>query len=200
MSDGDVSRLSHMRLRHISENGMAELSRKGLLNGQSISKLKFCEHCVFGKYRRVKFTKGIHNTKKTLNYMHYDLWRPFRAPSKFGANYMFTIIDDFSRKIWVFFFKQKSDVIATFKEWKIMIEKQIGKQVKLLRTNNGLEFFYDEFNTLCKLEGILRHYIVRHNPKQIGVAKRMKKTLMQKYVVCSLMLVYPSLLGLKLPL
>ncbi|KAL6332914.1 hypothetical protein AAG906_019919 [Vitis piasezkii] len=41
LSDGDVSRLWHMCLRHISENGMVELSRKGLLNGHSISKLKF---------------------------------------------------------------------------------------------------------------------------------------------------------------
>ena len=73
MTDGDVTKMWHMRLRNMSENGMAELSKIGLLDGQSTSKLKFYEHCVFGKQRRVKFSKGIHNTKGTLHYLHFDL-------------------------------------------------------------------------------------------------------------------------------
>ena len=53
---------------------------------------------------------------------------------------MSMIIDDFSRKVWVFFIKQKGDVFSTFKDWKTKIEKQIGRQVKCLCTDNGLEF------------------------------------------------------------
>ena len=37
---------------------------------------------------------------------------------------MLMIIDDFSRKVWVFFLKQKGDVFSKFKDWKTMIEKQ----------------------------------------------------------------------------
>ena len=62
-----------MRLGHMSENGMVELSKRGLLNGQSICKLKFYEHYVFGKQKRVKFTKGVHNTNVTLDYIHSNL-------------------------------------------------------------------------------------------------------------------------------
>ena len=61
-------------------------------------------------------------------------------PSNEGVNYMLTIIDDFSRRVWSFFLKHKSDVFATFKEWKINFEKQKGKQIKCLCTDNGLEF------------------------------------------------------------
>ena len=35
MTDGDVTRPWHMCLRHISENGLTQLSRRGLLDGQS---------------------------------------------------------------------------------------------------------------------------------------------------------------------
>ena len=98
---------------------------------------------------------------------------------------MLTIIDDFSRKVWVFFLKQKGVVFSTFKDWKIMIEKQIGRQVKRLHTDNGLEFCFDEFNSLYKKEGIVRHRIVRHTPQQNGVAERMNRTLMEK-VKCML--------------
>ena len=86
------------------------------------TKLKFYEHYVFGKQRRVKFSKGIHNTKGTLDYLHPDLWGPSRVLSDGGANYMLTIIDDFSRRAWSFFLKNKSDGFATFKEWKILIK------------------------------------------------------------------------------
>ena len=61
-----------MRLRHMSENEIIELSR-GLLNGLSISKLNLYEHFVFRKQMRVKFTKNIHNTKGTLDYINSDL-------------------------------------------------------------------------------------------------------------------------------
>ncbi|KAG8482658.1 hypothetical protein CXB51_023976 [Gossypium anomalum] len=180
LSDDDITKLWHMRLGHMSENGMVELSKRGLLDGQGICKLNFCEHCVFGKQKRVRFTRGIHNTKETLEYIHSDLWGPSRVPSRGGANYMLTFIDDFSRKVWAFFLKQKSDVFSAFKSWKIMIEKQTGKQIKYLRTDNGLEFCSDEFNRLCRSEGIVRHLTVRHTPQQNGVAERMNRTIMEK--------------------
>ncbi|KAG8473087.1 hypothetical protein CXB51_034983 [Gossypium anomalum] len=93
---------------------MAELSKRGLLDGQGICKLKFCEHCVFGKQKRVRFIRGIHNKKGTLKYIHSDLWGPSRVPSRGRVNYMLTFIDDFSRKVWEFFLKQKNDVFSTF--------------------------------------------------------------------------------------
>ena len=93
---------------------------------------------------------------------------------------MLTIIDDFSRKVWVFFLKHKSDVFSKFKDCKTMIEKQTWRHVKCLHTDNGLEFCYDEFNTLFKKDGIVRHCIVRHTPQQNGVAERINKTLMEK--------------------
>ena len=56
MIDGDVTKLWHMRFGHMSDNGMIELSRKGLLDGQTTCKSKFCEHFVFRKKRRVKIS------------------------------------------------------------------------------------------------------------------------------------------------
>ena len=98
---------------------------------------------------------------------------------------MLTIINDFSRKVWVFFLKQKSDVFSTFKDWKTMIKKKAGRQVKCLCTDNRLEFCFDKFNTLCKKEGIVRHRTVHHTPQHNGVAERMNRTLMEN-VKCML--------------
>ena len=52
--------------------------------------------------------------------------------------------------------------------------------MKCLRTDNGLEFCSNEFNTLCKKEGIVRHCTVRHIAQHNGVAEGMNRTLMEK--------------------
>ncbi|KAH1081761.1 hypothetical protein J1N35_021522 [Gossypium stocksii] len=73
LSDDDITRLWHMLLGHMTENDMAVLSKKGLLDGQGICKLKLYEYYVFGKQKRVQFTRGIHNMKGTLEYIHSSL-------------------------------------------------------------------------------------------------------------------------------
>jgi len=60
--DIDVTKLWHVRLGHISERGMTILSKRVLLCGQSTSSLEFCEHCVFGKQKRLSFSTAIHRT------------------------------------------------------------------------------------------------------------------------------------------
>ena len=68
-----------------------------------------------------------------------------------------------------------------------MTEKQTGRQVKCLRTDNDLEFCSNEFNTLRKKEGIVRRRTIRHTSHWNGVAERMNWTLMEK-VRCMLLL------------
>jgi hypothetical protein len=89
----------HACLGHMSEHGMPELIKRELLVCCNMSKLEFCEHCIFGKHKRVKFNASVHTTKGILEYVHADLWGPSRKKSLCGASYMLTIIDDYSRKV-----------------------------------------------------------------------------------------------------
>ena len=61
-----------------------------------------------------------------------------------------------------------------------MVENQVGKKIKVLRTDNGLEFCSKEFDNFCKKEGILRHHTVPYTPQQNGVAERLNRTLLEK--------------------
>lgn len=178
--DSDTTKLWHMRLGHMSERGLSVLSKRGLLSGQCTGKLNFCEHCVFGKQTRVKFSTGIHKTKGTVDYFHSDLWGPSPTISKGGYRYLLTFIDDYSRKVWVYFLKSKYEVLINFKQFKALIENQTGKKIKRFRTDNGLEFCSGEFNEFCKNEGIVRHRTVRRTPQQNGVAERMNRTLLER--------------------
>ncbi|KAH9723411.1 Integrase catalytic domain-containing protein [Citrus sinensis] len=85
VSDVNRTMLWHLRLGHMSIRGMQELSKQGLLCGDNIDELDFCENCIFGKAHRSKFTKGMHVSKQPLDYVHADLWGPAQVPSLSGG-------------------------------------------------------------------------------------------------------------------
>jgi hypothetical protein len=110
-SNSETTKIWHMRLGHMSALGMTDLIKRGLLDGCHSDILDFCEHCVFGKHKRVKFSPAIHNTENILNYVQANLWGPSCKVSHGGARYMLTIINDYSHRVWPYFIKHKSDAL-----------------------------------------------------------------------------------------
>lgn len=115
-SSVDKIRLWHLRLGHISLKGLKELSKQGLLGGDKIEDLVFCEDCVLGKSTRTSFKSLVHTSKGTLDYIHSDLWGPTHEISPGGARYLVSFIDDYSRRVWVYTLKLKDQVYEKFKE------------------------------------------------------------------------------------
>ncbi|KAK2989282.1 hypothetical protein RJ640_000032 [Escallonia rubra] len=64
--DFDTTKLWHMRLGHMSERGMDVVSKQDFLGSKKIRKLDICEHCVFEKHCKAKFSRAIHTTKDSL--------------------------------------------------------------------------------------------------------------------------------------
>lgn len=122
-----------------------------------MGKLHFCEDCVLKKATRVSFKTTLHNIKQTLDYTHLDLWGLSKITSYGGVRYFLSIIDDSYRKVWIYILKNKSDTFSKFKNWKTLVETQVGRKVKRLGTDNGLEYLSTEFNNFCHNEGIFRH-------------------------------------------
>ena len=63
------------------------------------------------------------------------------------------------------FLKNKYDTFAAFTEWKVMIERQTEKKVKVLRTDNGGEFCTDAFDDYYRkktLSGITPSHTLRN--------------------------------------
>ena len=176
----EMSRLCHMRLGHAGEKSLQTLAMQGLLKGAKTCKLDFCEQCVLGKQKRVKFGTAIHNTEGILDYIHTDIWGPAKTTSLGGKHYFVTFVDDFSRRVWVYTLKSKDEVFETFLVWKKMVENQTGRKIKVLRSDNGTEYINDQFSYFCNKEGISRHFTVRDTPQQNGVAERMNRTLLEK--------------------
>lgn len=61
-----------------------------------------------------------------------------------------------------------------------MTEKSTGRQLKVLRTDNGGEYTSSELQDFLKKEGVRHELTVPKTPEQNKVAERMNKTLMRK--------------------
>ncbi|KAL0424733.1 UNVERIFIED_CONTAM: Retrovirus-related Pol polyprotein from transposon TNT 1-94 [Sesamum radiatum] len=183
VTDFDKTSLWHKRLGHISQKGLELLQKEGVLIDK-IEKLKFCDECVMGKQHKVQFPASQNpnpvSSSCILDYVHADVWGPSNISTHGGNKYFLSIIDNFSRKVFVFLMKHKSDVFEKFRKWKILVENQTGKKLKVLRTDNGLEFCNQSFSNLCDECGIKRHKTNPYTPQQNGVAERMNRTLLEK--------------------
>ena len=91
-----------------------------------------------------------------------------------------SLIDDHTRKVWVYILKNKSDAFVTFKNWYALVKNEKGRGIKHLRTDNGLEFLSEQFKSFCRNNGIKRHLTVPGTPQQNGLAERMNRTLLER--------------------
>ena len=128
LATSDMTQLWHERLAHISEKGLKELSKQDLLGGDKVTKLSFCEECVLGKAHKSSYETGKHTSKAPLDYVHSDLWEPSRTETLNGGRYYMTVIDDYSRKVWLMVLKSKDEAFSKFRDWLIETDNQSGRK------------------------------------------------------------------------
>jgi hypothetical protein len=170
-STGVDTTLWHHRLGHMSVKGMQILHKRNLLPNLKQIDLDFCEHCVYGKQKRVRFLKvGKEKKNERLELVHTYVWGPAQVSSLGGSHYYVTFIDDATRKTWVYCIRQKSDVFYTFKKWKDLVENETGKILKCLRLDNGGEYCSKDFYDYCSYHEIRREKTVPRTPQENGVS------------------------------
>ena len=102
------------------------------------------EGCLIGKQHRNSFL--VVRSKRAKQPL--ELVDKVRS---LGHNkYILTSIDDFTRKFWIYLLKEKSKVFNKFKEFKVLVERQSGCNIKILRSDREGEFTSNEFYNYCK--------------------------------------------------
>ena len=90
-----------------------------------------CKGCAKGKNTKKTFPSRESKEKGILEIIHSDVCGPMSSCSLSGYVYYVSFIDDFSRKTWIYFLKNKDE-------------------------DNDEEFTSNEFKELCKDSGIKR--------------------------------------------
>ena len=140
----------------MSEKGMSMLAKKNILSGVKNTYLQNCSHCLVEKQNRVVFKSHPPSRKsEILDLVHSDVCDPMKTRTLGGSAYFVTFIDDHSRKVWVYTLKTKDQVLDVFKQFQASVERETGKKLKCIRTDNGGEYL-GPFDAYCKEHGI-RH-------------------------------------------
>ena len=155
----------HKRLGHLHHGALKILQQisTGLPKG-TLAQSYQCKGCTLGKFVKATFHEKDSRAMTILERIHTDVCGPFSVASTAKHRYYVIFVDDFSHKCWIFFMQKNSETFSKLCEFKALVEKDSGKQVKALRSDNGGEFISSEFKDFCSVEGIGRDLIALHNP------------------------------------
>lgn len=173
----------HNRFGHVNFNCLKDMISKNSVRGINIKSLPNsleCVSCAKGKICVKPFPQMTENrSKDLLQLIHSDICGPMNVSSNGGSRYFVTFIDDFSRYVAIYFLKSKDEVFEAFKNFKTEAEKQTGKKIKCLRTDNGREYLSNIFESFLRENGIKRQLTVPYTPQQNGLAERANRTLVE---------------------
>ena len=91
------------------------------------------------------FVGQMARAKEILEIIYSDVCGPFNQMVTGGFYYVITFIDNLSRYGHLYLMKYKSESFEKFKEFKVQVENQMGKSIKILRSDRGGENLYTEF-------------------------------------------------------
>ena len=172
----------HRKMGHLNVRDLMKCVRAGDVRGIEIDDATSdlaCEVCARGKMTRAPFPKRTERKSGLLEIVHTDVCGPMRTESIGRGRYFVIFIDDHSKWCEVRVIREKNQAFEAFKEFKAYAEKQTGKQIKHLQSDNGKEYCNSEFDAFLKEHGIGRRLATTHTPEQNGVAERRNRTLVE---------------------
>ena len=113
----------------------------------------------------------VARAKGILEIIHSDVYGPMSSSSLSGYVYYVSFIDEFSRKTWIYFMKNKDEVFSKFREFKALIENHTKNKIKTFRSDNGGEFTSNEFKSYAKTQGLRGSYPLHIIQNKMGLQK-----------------------------
>ena len=126
---------------------MTRLAREGLLGPLAKVNLLTLEHCLARKSIRKPFGKGIRATV-SLELIHSDVYGPMNVRARHEAFYFIMFIDDFIRYGHVYLVSHKSEALDCFRRFVNLVENQMERTIKTLRTDRRREYLFEQFREL----------------------------------------------------
>ena len=172
----------HRRLGHYYIHDL-----QNYLNIHNIDK-NICSDCKIAKMKRKPHNKPTPKATDILECIHSDIIGPIEE-SYTGNRFILTIIDEFSRKTWLFLLKRKSEaikyIINTLTYFKNVYP---NKNIKYFKSDYGREYNNEKIINYCQQNGIVKVYSPPYNPENNGLAERYNLTV----ISCTKTLLYWS--------
>ncbi|KAI8124587.1 Retrovirus-related Pol polyprotein from transposon TNT 1-94 [Lucilia cuprina] len=181
LSNDDAIRW-HNRYGHLNFKSMCDLINKNAVSGLNIKDVPRnlnCTTCMKSKICSQPFPSDQNRAENLLDLIHTDVCGPMNKPSLSGSRYFVLFIDDHSRYVFVYFMKNKNEVLDKFKMFKLFVEKQLNRSIKCVRSDNGREYVNSQFDKFLEENGIQRQLTVPYTPQQNGISERANRTIVE---------------------
>ncbi|CAI7899846.1 unnamed protein product [Closterium sp. NIES-54] len=118
----------HWRMGHVALPILQQLVKNEMVAGIRVKgepdEVLGCPTCMQAKFTRYPFSSSEATAKAPLDEVVMDVVGPLKLGAA-GAEYLFTIVDVYTRITWVYVLSKKSDVAETVKtDWLPMVERQ----------------------------------------------------------------------------
>lgn len=109
---------------------------------------------MVNKSHKLPFNKSSLSSSSPLEIVFSDVWGPSPFVSIDDFRYYVIFIDHYSKYVWLFPMKFKSDVALIFPIFKNIVENQFNCKIKNFYSDNGGEFI--------KLKSFFQHHGIIH--------------------------------------
>lgn len=152
---GNLCKLWYKHFGHLNHGALPLLMDMvyGLPNFK-VEKIEECIGCALNEHSKIAFPSSEEKSRNILKLMQSDVCGPMPSSSFIDKLYYVSFIDDSSHKTKIYFMKTKYEVSGKFKEFKALVENQMGKRSKCFNFRG--ENTSKDFDTFCKETRIKR--------------------------------------------
>ncbi|CAB3236802.1 unnamed protein product [Arctia plantaginis] len=166
-------RLAHQNVKYVKDI----LKRKGIKYVDDWNNYE-CTGCSYGKQHRSSHPNNPKTAQQTLDLVHVDTGE-MNIRSLGGSKYWLIWKDDFTHYRTCYFMKTKSEAKAKIESYLRLVENQLGRRVKSLRSDNGTELKNAKTKELMDKLGIFHTFTNVDTPEQNGRVEREMRTIVE---------------------
>ncbi|KAK3005577.1 hypothetical protein RJ639_016411 [Escallonia herrerae] len=176
VSESESYELWHRRIGHPSSQPLIHLPTVSVV---SPSLKTICYVCCRAKHSRTIFPDSTSRAMDIFGLVHCDIWGPYRVSTIFGTKYFLTIVDDYSRVVWVYLMHDKGQTGTLLRNFCNMVHTQFSKLFKIIRSDNSHEFDSQLMTQFYNDHSILHQTSMVDTPKQNGRVKRKHRHILE---------------------
>ncbi|KAK1408451.1 hypothetical protein QVD17_40235 [Tagetes erecta] len=128
-----------------------------------------CNSCCINKSHKLPFSVSSITSNAPLQILFSDVWSS-PITSFDGFKYYIIFVDHFTKYIWIYPLKRKSDSLDTFTRFQRLVENHFKSKIRTLFSDNGGE--YIKLSSHLSSCGISHLTSPPHTPEHNGYAER----------------------------
>lgn len=136
-----------------------------------------CKDCQMAKSHALPFHLSSSVSEQPLDLIFTDVWGPASVVSLSGARYYVSFLDDYSKFLWLFPIKLKSDVESVFLQFQCYVEKHFERKIKSVQSDWGGE--YRRLHNYFKANGITHRLACPYTHQQMGSIERRHRQIVE---------------------